>query len=187
MDGLALEQVLDEKSRRLLAAAVSKAWGRGGIPVVSKATGVSRQVIRQGRKELEQSPPHSIGRKKARQKDTSLVAGLEKLVEPATRGAPESCLRWTCKSVRKLAEELEGMGHQVSYPVVAELLHGLAYSLRTIRKTTGSIRGMSRQGRNVLFWTGSNADRQPPFPPCPLSRTVLTVKGSLRRATTARP
>ena len=150
MDGLALEQVLDEKSRRLLAAAVSKAWGRGGTPVVSKATGVSRQVIRQGRKELEQSPPHSIGRKKARQKDTSLVAGLEKLVEPATRGAPESCLRWTCKSVRKLAEELEGMGHQASYPVVAELLHGLAYSLRTNRKTTGSIRGMSRQSRNVL-------------------------------------
>ena len=152
----ALEQVLDEKSRRLLVAAESKAWGRGGISVVSKATGVSRQVIRQGRKELEQSPPHAIGRirrpgggrKKARQKDLSLVADLEKLVEPTTRGDPESCLRWTCKSVRKLAEELEGMGHQVSYPVVAELLHELEYSLQANRKTK---EGNDHPDRNAQF------------------------------------
>ena len=152
----ALEQVLDEKSRRLLVAAESKAWGRGGISVVSKATGVSRQVIRQGRKELEQSPPHAIGRirrpgggrKKARQKDLSLVADLEKLVEPTTRGDPESCLRWTCKSVRKLAEELEGMGHHVSYPVVAELLHELEYSLQANRKTK---EGNDHPDRNAQF------------------------------------
>lgn len=152
----ALEQVLDEKSRRLLVAAESKAWGRGGISVVSKATGVSRQVIRQGRKELEQSPPHAIGRirrpgggrKKAKQKDLSLVADLEKLVEPTTRGDPESCLRWTCKSVRKLAEELEGMGHQVSYPVVAELLHELEYSLQANRKTK---EGNDHPDRNAQF------------------------------------
>ena len=152
----ALEQVLDEKSRRLLVAAESKAWGRGGISVVSKATGVSRQVIRQGLKELEQSPPHAIGRirrpgggrKKARQKDLSLVADLEKLVEPTTRGDPESCLRWTCKSVRKLAEELEGMGHQVSYPVVAELLHELEYSLQANRKTK---EGNDHPDRNAQF------------------------------------
>lgn len=152
----ALEQVLDEQSRRLLVAAESKAWGRGGISVVSKATGVSRQVIRQGRKELEQSPPHAIGRirrpgggrKKAKQKDLSLVADLEKLVEPTTRGDPESCLRWTCKSVRKLAEELEGMGHQVSYPVVAELLHELEYSLQANRKTK---EGNDHPDRNAQF------------------------------------
>lgn len=72
--------------------------------------------------------------------DTSLVAGLENLVKPATLGAPESCLRWTCKSVRKLAEQLVGAGQ------------------------ADSIRGMSRQGRNVLFWTGTNADQQQPFP-----------------------
>ena len=152
----ALEQVLDEKSRRLLVAAESKAWGRGGISVVSKATGVSRQVIRQGLKELEQSPPHAIGRirrpgggrKKARQKDLSLVADLEKLVEPTTRGDPESCLRWTCKSVRKLAEELEGMGHHVSYPVVAELLHELEYSLQANRKTK---EGNDHPDRNAQF------------------------------------
>src|SRR5215218_4776536 len=116
----ALAPVLDEKSRRLLVAAESKAWGPGGISMVSKTTGVSRQVIRQGLRELEESATHPTGRirrpgggrKKARQKDPTLVTDLEKLVEPTTRGDPESCLRWTCKSVRKLAEELAGMGHE---------------------------------------------------------------------------
>src|SRR6266852_9039516 len=108
-----------------------KYGGSGGISAVSKATGVSRQVIRQGLRELEEVPTHPAGRirrvgggrKKARQKDPTLVADLERLVEPATRGDPESSLRWTCKSVRKLAEQLEQMGHAVSYPVVAQLLH----------------------------------------------------------------
>jgi transposase len=139
----ALEQVLDEKSRRLLVAAESKAWGPGGVSAVSQATGVSRQVIRQGLRELEQLPTHPAGRirrpgggrKKAKQKDPTLVADLEKLVEPTTRGHPETCLRWTCKSVRKLAEELEQLGHKVSYPVVAELLHEMEYSLQANRKT----------------------------------------------------
>src|SRR5271169_188328 len=94
----ALELVLDEKSRRLLVAAESKAWGPGGISAISKGTGVSRQVIRQGLRELEQAPTNPVGRirrpgggrKSARQKDPTLVADLEKLVEPATRGDPES-------------------------------------------------------------------------------------------------
>ena len=106
-----LERVLDERSRRLLAAAESKAWGRGGISAVSQATGLSRAVIRQGLKELSEPSVHPSGRirrpgggrKKARQKDPSLVADLEKLVEPTTRGHPETCLRWTCQRVRKLA------------------------------------------------------------------------------------
>lgn len=152
----ALEQVLDEKSRRLLVAAESTAWGPGGISAVSKATGISRQVIRQGLRELKQSPTPPAGRirrpgggrKKARQKDPTLVADLEKLVEPTTRGDPESCLRWTCKSVRKLAEELEQMGHEVSYPVVAELLHEMEYSLQSNRKTK---EGESRPDRDAQF------------------------------------
>ena len=164
MDGLAgvrqrftaLQRVLDEKSRRLLVAAESKVWGSGGISAVSKATGVSRQVIRQGLRELEEVPTHPAGRirrvgggrKKARQKDPTLVADLEKLVEPATRGDPESSLRWTCKSVRKLAEQLERMGHQVSYPVVAELLHEMEYSLQANRKTK---EGESHPDRNAQF------------------------------------
>jgi hypothetical protein len=151
-----LEAVLDERSRRLLAAAESKAWGPGGISVVSRATGVSRQVIRQGLKELSQAPAHPVGRirrpgggrKKAKQKDPTLVADLEKLVEPTTRGHPETCLRWTCNSVRKLAEDLNQMGHRVSYPVVAELLHELDYSLQANRKTQ---EGDSHLDRDAQF------------------------------------
>ena len=164
MDGLAgvrqrftvLEPVLDEKSRRLLVAAESKAWGPGGISAVSKTTGVSRQVIRQGLRELEQSATQPMGRirrpgggrKRARQKDPTLVSDLEKLVDPTTRGDPESCLRWTCKSVRKLAEELARGGHEVSYPVVAELLHEMGYSLQANRKTK---EGDTHPDRNAQF------------------------------------
>ena len=151
-----LEAVLDEKSRRLLVAAESKAWGAGGISAISKTTGVSRQVIRQGLRELEQSPTHPAGRirrpgggrKSAKQKDPTLMADLEKLVEPVTRGDPESWLRWTSKSVRRLAEELSGMGHEVSYPVVAELLHEMGYSLQANRKTK---EGDSHPDRNAQF------------------------------------
>jgi transposase len=151
-----LEPVLDEKARRLLVAAESKAWGVGGISAVSKTTGVSRQVIRQGLRELEQSPTHPAGRirrpgggrKKIKQKDPTLVADLEKLVDPTTRGDPESCLRWTCKSVRKLAEELARMGHEVSYPIVAELLHEMGYSLQANRKTK---EGDGHPDRNAQF------------------------------------
>jgi len=151
-----LEVVLDERSRRLLAAAESKAWGLGGISAVSRATGMSRQVIRQGLKELLQPPSQPAGRvrrpgggrKKAQHKDTALLADLEKLVEPTTRGHPETCLRWTCYSVRKLAANLNQRGHRVSYPVVAELLHELGYSLQGNRKTR---EGDSHPDRNAQF------------------------------------
>jgi hypothetical protein len=83
-----------------------------------------------------------------KQKDPSLVADLEKVLESTTRGDPESSLRWTCKSVRRLAEELEQMGHSVSYPVVAELLHELDYSLQANRKTK---EGDSHPDRNAQF------------------------------------
>jgi transposase len=151
-----LEPVLDEKSRRMLVAAESKAWGAGGISAISKGTGVSRQVIRQGLRELEQAPTHPAGRirrpgggrKSAAQKDPTLIADLERLVEPNTRGDPESCWRWTSKSVRKLAEGLVGMGHEVSYPVVADLLHEMGYSLQANRKTK---EGGSHPDRNAQF------------------------------------
>jgi transposase len=164
MDGLeavrvrfaALGPVLDERSRRLAVAAESKAWGPGGISAVAKATGISRQVIRRGLQELVESPEAPAGRirrpgggrKKAKEKDPTLVADLEKLLEPVTRGDPESSLRWTCKSVRNLADELERRGHQVSYPVVAELLHGLGFSLQANRKTK---EGSTHPDRNAQF------------------------------------
>jgi len=152
----ALEPVLDERARRLAVAAESKAWGPGGISAVSEATGVSRQVIRRGLKEMQGSAERSAGRirrpgggrKKAKEKDPTLVADLERLLEPATRGDPDSCLRWTCKSVRHLADELVRQGHQVSYPVVAELLHDLGYSLQANRKTK---EGSAHPDRNAQF------------------------------------
>jgi len=152
----ALDPVIDERTRRLLVAAESSALGAGGISIVSQATGVSRQVIRQGLRELQEAavPPAGRirrvggGRKKSKEKDASLVADLERLVEPLTRGDPESSLRWTCKSVRNLADELKRQGHTISYPVVAELLHELGYSLQSNRKTK---EGSTHPDRNQQF------------------------------------
>ena len=152
----ALDELLDERSRRLVVAAESKAWGAGGISAISQATGVSRHVIRQGVLELDQPaerPEGRIrrpggGRKKAKEKDPTLVSDLQQLLESTTRGHPETCLRWTCKSVRKLAGELQEMGHKVSYPVVAELLHELDYSLQVNRKTK---EGDGHPDRNAQF------------------------------------
>jgi len=152
----ALRDVLDERSRRLVVAAECRTWGAGGVSAVSQATGVSRRVIRQGLRELNQPPDRPAGRvrrpgggrKKAREKDSTLIADLQSLLESTTRGHPETCLRWTCKSVRKLAEELQGMGHRVSYPVVAELLHELDYSLQANRKTK---EGDGHPDRNAQF------------------------------------
>src|SRR5580704_1432094 len=139
----ALTPVLDERTRRLLAAAESQAIGKGGISAVSQATGISRPVIRQGIAELKN--PASLvsgrirrkggGRKKAIDKDASLKSDLQDLLESTTRGDPEAPLRWTCKSVRQLTAELTRMKHQISHQVVADLLHALGYSLQGNRKT----------------------------------------------------
>jgi hypothetical protein len=123
----AVRGVLDERSRRLVAAAESVAVGRGGISAVSRATGISRQVIRLGVAELSEvlvPPPGRVrrsggGRKTTISQDASLLRDLESLVEPTTRGDPESPLRWTCKSLRNLAEELQRTGHRVSHQLVA--------------------------------------------------------------------
>ena len=148
--------ILDERSRRLVAAAESAAIGRGGVSAVSRATGMSRQVIRQGMAELSEAgvhPPGRIrrpggGRKKWVAQDPSLLRDLERLVEPVTRGDPESPLRWTCKSLRKLAEELRQMGHQTSHPMVGRMLHDLGYSLQANSKT---LEGTNHPDRNAQF------------------------------------
>jgi transposase len=139
----ALRTVLDERSRRLLAAAESQTAGKGGISIVAKAIGISRPVIRRGIAELKDPTmlgPGRIrreggGRKRASDKDSSLKADLESLLESTTRGDPEAALRWTCKSVRQLTAELKRMKHPVSHQVVADLLHELGYSLQANRKT----------------------------------------------------
>jgi len=127
---------LNERTRRLLAASEAMTIGRGGITLVSRATGLSRKAISLGIKQLHEKTSISPGRirsvgggrKKTVRKDLSLDEDLEGLVEPVTRGDPESPLRWTCKSVRTLAAELKRQGHQVSYQLVSELLHELGYS-----------------------------------------------------------
>ena len=142
--------------RRLVAACESVVIGFGGTSVVSRETGVSRRAIIQGIKELEQEPSETPtrvrraggGRKKTVDQDTTLQRDLERLVEPVTRGDPESPLRWTCKSVRKLSDELNRTGHQTSHRMVAELLHGLGYSLQANRKT---LEGSSHEDRDAQF------------------------------------
>jgi len=151
-----LNKFLDERMRRLVAGAESWSLGRGGISAVSRATGISRPVIRQGMAELQNRPavpPGRVrraggGRKRIAERDPGVVRDLEKLVEPVTRGDPESPLRWTCKSVRRLAAELSRRGHRISYPVVAELLRELGYSLQANRKTR---EGSSHPDRNAQF------------------------------------
>jgi transposase len=151
-----LEPFLDERLRRLYAAAEAKALGYGGVSVVARETGVSRRAISNGIKELGDSAASQVrrirkaggGRKRTVASDTTLVHDLEQLVEPSSRGDPESPLRWTCKSVRKLAEELNRQGHQVSHRLVAELLQELGYSLQANRK---SREGAAHPDRNAQF------------------------------------
>jgi hypothetical protein len=151
---------LDERMRRLVAASESKVIGYGGISVVARATGVSRRAITEGMKELSEPPTRKIrleearirrrgaGRKRTVEKDSTLLEDLDRLVDPVTRGDPESPLRWTCKSVRRLAEELQQEGHAVSYQTVAELLHALDYSLQANQKT---LEGSQHADRDKQF------------------------------------
>jgi hypothetical protein len=156
-----LSAFLDERMRRLVAAAESEAIGYGGVSAVARATGVSRRAITEGVKELNQqkvsrgtrSPQSRIrrkgaGRKRTVEKDLTLLEDLDRLVDPVTRGDPESPLRWTCKSVRRLAEELQREGHAVSYQTVAELLHALDYSLQANQKT---LEGSEHADRDEQF------------------------------------
>jgi len=138
---LTVAPFLDEGGRRLVAAAESFAAGYGGIASVAMATGMAPSTIGRGLKELAQDEPSErvrrpgAGRKPAIRKDPTLLADLEALVEPTTRGDPASPLRWTCKSVRRLAQALQAQGHQVSRTLVAELLNAAGYSLQANRKT----------------------------------------------------
>src|SRR6202171_3345442 len=137
----AVAPFLDERGRRLVAAAEAFAAGYGGITAVAMATGIAPSTIGRGLKELAQDEPSErirrpgAGRKRTISKDPTLLADLEALVEPTTRGDPESPLRWTCKSVRRLAQALQAQGHEVSRTLVAELLNAAGYSLQANRKT----------------------------------------------------
>lgn len=147
---------LDERLRRLVAGAEALAIGRGGITAVSREIGLCRESIRSGCLELENVDTLSPirirkvggGRKRTLDQDPTLKVDLERLVDPVTRGDPESPLRWTCKSTRQLADALMDMGHKTSHRMVAELLHELGYSLQSNRKT---LEGNSHPDRNAQF------------------------------------
>lgn len=156
---VALTPHLDERMRRMIAASETLSEGYGAISEVSRAIGVSRRAISQGLKELKE--PHipglqkkvrirreGGGRKRTVDIDPSLKTDLENLIEPVTRGDPESPLLWTCKSLRKLSRELRDKGHKTNHQTVAELLHEMGYSLQANRKT---IEGTASPDRNEQF------------------------------------
>jgi hypothetical protein len=153
-----LSPFLDERQRRLYLAAEAKVIGYGGVSTVSRATGVSRSAISAGYEDFNQAKQERLssgrirreggGRKRTVETDITLKGDLETLIEPVTRGDPESPLRWTCKSVRNLSDELNRMGHKTSHRMVAELLHEMDYSLQANRKT---LEGESHPDRDVQF------------------------------------
>lgn len=151
-----LKPVLNERSKRRFAAVEANAIGRGGIQIVSQATGLNRNTIARGIRELGQKEEMNVerirkpgaGRKKTKEKDPSLIEDIEKLIEPYTRGDPESPLRWTTKSLRKLEKELKKMKHKASRTLIAQLLHEKKYSLQANKKTN---EGSNHPDRNTQF------------------------------------
>ena len=132
----ALQPLMSERLRRYWAATEAKALGHGGIAAVTHATGLSRHTIARGLAELAapamlssasltRSQRPGGGRPPLIETDPSVIQALETLVDPPTRGAPMSPLRWTCKSTRKLAEALQQHGHRVGARTGAPLLHAL--------------------------------------------------------------
>jgi transposase len=157
-----LRSVMDERVTRLWAASEAQSIGHGGIAAVVEATGISKSRVRAGIADLEErrlapstTPARGqrvrrpgAGRPPLVAADPTLVDDLDALVEPVTRGDPESPLRWTCKSKDKLAAELGAMGHKVSATKVGRLLHELGYSLQVVRKTR---EGAQSPDRNAQF------------------------------------
>jgi transposase len=147
---------LDERRRRLWAAAEARSAGRGGIAAVARATGMSVETIRRGIAELEAGEtlePGRVrrpggGRKALVEKDPRLLEDLERLVDESARGDPERPLRWTAKSVRQLARGLRELGHRIHHSSVPKLLRALGYSLQSNRKAR---EGASHPDRDAQF------------------------------------
>jgi len=139
----AVWSLLDERTRRIVAANEAMILGYGGISTVSKASGLSRKAIAHGIQDIKNGfcPPEGrlrrvgAGRKKIETNDPRLMDVLNHLIEPETRGDPESPLRWICKSTRTLAAQLTKQKHPISHVKVAQLLHEQNYSLQSNRKT----------------------------------------------------
>jgi hypothetical protein len=157
---LALSPVMDERMRRQWAACEATALGWGGVTALAEATGLAWNTIKAGMRELGERAEHPEepvaerirhcggGRKPLIETDPLLLEALEALVDPVTRGHPESPLRWTCKSTTKLAEELTQQNHPVTDRTVATMLKQAGYSLQANRKTR---EGNQHPDRNAQF------------------------------------
>ena len=146
---------LDEKQRRLLAGGVARLLGRGGLTAVAQASGMSRNTVIDGARSYDagEEPSERVraeggGRPRLEDLDETLLADLDDLVEPDSRGDPMSPLRWTLKSTRQLARALGDMGHQIGYRMVGYLLHDLGYSLQATAKV---VEGAQHPDRNGQF------------------------------------
>jgi hypothetical protein len=154
----ALAPVLDERGLRRFAAAEARTAGRGGVLALTRITGLARSTIDRGLRELagvaapEAAPGRTRrpggGRKKLTATDPTLLADLQSLVEPTTRGDPMAALLWTSRSLRNLADALQVMGHRIKHNVVADLLRQLDYSLQSNRKTR---EGSNNPDRDAQF------------------------------------
>jgi len=157
---IALSPVMDERMRRQWAASEASTLGWGGVTAVAEATGLAWNTIKAGMRELDHRAAHpdepvddrlrcvGAGRKRLTETDPQLLAALEELVDPATRGHPESPLRWTCKSTAILAKELTRRNHPVTDRTVATMLKEAGYSLQANRKTR---EGNQHPDRNAQF------------------------------------
>ena len=155
-----IKDSLDERARRLFCASEAMAYGYGGIAAVFRVTGMASSAIGRGKREIKaieasQDPvPEGRqrrpggGRKKATEKDPTLLDDLKELVESTTRGDPESPLLWTARSQRNLVDELKKQGHQVSKGIVSRLLKKLGYSLQGNKKR---LEGAQHPDRNAQF------------------------------------
>jgi len=153
----ALTGAMNERTRRLWAAAEAKACGHRSTSLVARAAGISRRAIRRGLAELSE-PPKDLPAGRVRVpgagaiplivKDPTLKKDLDRLIDPVSRGDPESALRWTCKSLRNLADALREQGHKACPQTVANVLHSMKFSLQGNRKTQ---EGSSHPDRNAQF------------------------------------
>ncbi len=152
---------LDERARRIWAATEARTLGHGGVAAVSRATGLAESTIRIGRKEILNSSYSEIhndtvrrirqkggGRKSLETINSDLLSALDALVDPESRGDPMSPLRWTCKSTRRLSDQLETQGYSISHTKVGQLLQTLNYSLQSTRKR---MEGKSHPDRDEQF------------------------------------
>jgi transposase len=148
---------LNEKQRRILYAAEAEQYGRGGKVLICRLTGMSRPSLNRGLRELSGNESEcnkdkirksGAGRKKTTTHYPALLSALESLVDPVSRGDPESALRWTIKSTRVLSEELSKLGYKVCKSLVATLLTEIGYSLQSNRKT---LEGNDHPDRNAQF------------------------------------